>query len=70
MTVAGKNFRKDTIVLVDGKPPKVVKFIDAATLELKTPPGDAGKMVDVAVRNPDGKEAVQKRAFLYDPRYR
>jgi hypothetical protein len=70
MSITGKNFRKDTIVLVDGRPPKVVKFIDAQTLELKTPPGDAGKMVDVIVRNPDGKEAVQKRAFMYDPRYR
>ncbi|MFT3772486.1 MAG: IPT/TIG domain-containing protein [Minicystis sp.] len=70
MTISGKNFRKDTAVLIDGKPPKAVKFIDAQTLEFKTPPGDAGKMVDVAVKNPDGKEAVQKRAFLYDPRYR
>ncbi|APR75486.1 Light-harvesting LHII, alpha subunit B / Histone protein [Minicystis rosea] len=70
MTISGKNFRKDTIVLIDGKPPKTVKFIDAQTLELKTPPGDAGKMVDVAVKNLDGKEAVQKRAFMYDPRYR
>jgi hypothetical protein len=33
------------------------------------PPGEAGKMVDIAVRNPDGKEALQRRAFLYDPRY-
>jgi hypothetical protein len=70
MTISGKNFSKETIVLVDGKAPKTVKLVDASTLELKTPPGDAGKMVDVIVRNPDGKEAVQKRAFLYDPRYR
>jgi len=70
MTIAGKNFRKDSIVLVDGRQPKTVKFVDAQTLELKTPPGDANKMVDVIVRNPDGKEALQKRAFLYDPRYR
>jgi hypothetical protein len=70
LTIAGKNFRKDSIVLVDGKPPKTVKFVDAQTIELKTPPGEPSKMVDVIVRNPDGKEAVQKRAFLYDPRYR
>jgi len=57
-------------VLVDGKPPKTVKFVNATLIELKTPPGDAGQMVDVIVRNPDGKEAAQKRAFLYDPRYR
>jgi hypothetical protein len=46
-----------------------VKFIDKSNLELKMPAGPDGKMVDVAVRNPDGKEAVQKRAFLYDARY-
>jgi hypothetical protein len=70
MTISGKNFLKDSTVLVDGKPAKTVKLIDAGTLELKTPPGDAGKLADVVVKNPDGKEAVQKRAFLYDPRYR
>ena len=70
MTIEGKNFRKDTVVLIDGKPPRTVKFIDDKTLEFKTPPGDANKMVDVIVRNLDGKEAVQKRAFMYDPRYR
>jgi IPT/TIG domain len=70
VTVSGKNFLKDTIVLVDGKAPRTVKLVDASTLELKVPPGEPGKMVDVIVRNPDGKEAVQKRAFLYDPRYR
>ena len=70
MTILGKNFIKETVVLVDGKPAKNVKLVDSKTLELKTPPGDGGKMVDVIVRHPDGKEAVQKRAFLYDPRYR
>jgi hypothetical protein len=70
MTISGKNFSKDSAVLVDGKAPKAIKLVDAGTLELKTPPGEAGKMVDVVVRNPDGKEAVQKRAFLFDPRYR
>jgi IPT/TIG domain len=70
MTILGKNFIKEAVVLVDGKPAKNVKLVDAKTLELKTPPGDGGKMADVIVRHPDGKEAVQKRAFLYDPRYR
>jgi hypothetical protein len=70
MTVSGKNFTKETAVLVGGQAPRTVKLVDASTLEFKTPPGEAGKMVDVTVRNPDGKEAVQKRAFLYDPRYR
>ena len=70
LTISGKNFLKDTAVLIDGKAPRAVKLVDAQTLELKMPPGEAGRMVDVVVRNADGKEAVQKRAFLYDPRYR
>ena len=70
MSILGKGFIKEAVVLVDGKPAKNVKLVDDKTIELKTPPGDAGKMADVLVRHPDGKEAVQKRAFLYDPRYR
>jgi hypothetical protein len=70
LTISGKNFLKETVALVGGKAPRALKLVDGATIELKTPPGEAGKMVDVLVRNPDGKEAVQKRAFLYDPRYR
>jgi hypothetical protein len=69
ITVTGQNLLKETVILVDGKPAKYVKLIDKTTLEAKTPPGEANKMVDVVVRNPDGKEAVQKRAYLYDPRY-
>ena len=57
------------MILLDGKPAKFVKLVDKTTLEGKTPPGEANKMVDVVVRDPDGKEAVQKRAYLYDPRY-
>jgi hypothetical protein len=69
LSIAGQNFLKETVVLVDGKPVAKVKFIDKGNLELKMPGGVDGKMVDVTVRNPDGKEAVQKRAFLYDARY-
>ncbi|MFS8071544.1 MAG: IPT/TIG domain-containing protein, partial [Byssovorax sp.] len=69
ITVTGQNLLKDTVILLDGKPAKFVKLVDKTTLEGKTPPGEANKMVDVVVRNPDGKEAVQKRAYLYDPRY-
>jgi hypothetical protein len=57
-------------VLLDGVEVTGTKFVDRATLELRTPPGAAGKLVDVAVRNPDGKEAVSRRAFMYDERYR
>jgi hypothetical protein len=69
ITVTGQNLLKETVILVDGKPAKYIKLVDKTTLEGKTPPGEANKMVDVVVRNPDGKEAVQKRAYLYDPRY-
>ena len=69
LTISGTSFLRETAVLVDGKPVKAVKLVDRSTLEVKTPPGEANKLVDVAVRNPDGKEAVQKRAFMYDPRY-
>lgn len=69
ITVTGQNLLKETVILLDGKPAKFVKLVDKTTLEGKTPPGEANKMVDVVVRNPDGKEAVQKRAYLYDPRY-
>jgi hypothetical protein len=69
ITVTGQNLLKETVILLDGKPAKFVKLVDKTTLEAKTPPGEANKMVDVVVRNPDGKEAVQKRAYLYDPRY-
>ena len=51
-------------------PPRTVKLVDDKTIELKAPPARPASMVDVIVRHPDGKEAVQKRAFLDDPRYR
>jgi hypothetical protein len=71
ITIEGQNFLKETIVLFDGKPapPRTVKLVDKSTIEVKAPSGDGGKMADVAVRNPDGKEAVSKRAFVFDPRY-
>lgn len=59
LSITGQNFLKESVVLVDGKPVAKVKFIDKANLELKMPTGADGKMVDVAVRNPDGKEAVR-----------
>jgi len=54
---------------VGGLPAKT-KRISGSVLEAYTPGGDDGKLVDVAVKNPDGQQAVQKRAFQYDARYR
>lgn len=70
VSIEGKNFIAESTVLFGGKPAQRVKFVSATTLEVKTPPGKNGEMVDVVVKNPDGKEAVTKRAFLYDARYR
>ena len=69
LSITGKHFTADAAVLVGGKPVKSAKLTDPTTLEVKTPPGQGGQMVDVVVRNPDGKEAVARRAFLYDERY-
>jgi len=65
----GKNFAEGCVVLVGGKPAKT-RRVSGSILEVFTPPGDDGQLVDVAVKNPDGQQAVQKRAFQYDARYR
>jgi hypothetical protein len=70
ISIEGKNFTADSIVLMAGKSVGRVKFISASSLEVKSPIGKNGDMVDVVVRNPDGKEATAKRAFMYDARYR
>ncbi len=69
LSVEGKNFAEGAQVLVGGLPAKT-RRISGSLLEAKTPGGDDGKLVDVAVKNPDGQQGVQKRAFQYDARYR
>ncbi len=68
LTISGEGFIEDTVVTLDGAESKVL-FIDSATLELITPAGEHGTMVDVVVSNPDGKEDRAPRAFMYDERY-
>jgi hypothetical protein len=70
LSIEGRNFVRATRVLVGGEPASSVRFVDSTTLEIKTPPGASGQMVDVLVRNPDGAESMKRRAFLFDPRYR
>jgi IPT/TIG domain len=70
ISIEGKNFTADTVVLFAGKPVARVKFVSATSLEINSPPGKNGDLIDVVVRNPDGKEATSKRAFMYDARYR
>jgi hypothetical protein len=69
VTIAGDNFFAGSQVLVAGETVATVKVRDKGTIVFKTPPGEAGVMVDVTVRSAAGQEAVAKRAFLYDPRY-
>lgn len=69
LSVEGKNFADGCQVLVGGVAVKTKK-ISGSVLEAYTPPGDDGKLVDVAVKNPDGQTATQKRAFQFDARYR
>jgi hypothetical protein len=70
VSISGKGFVAESTVLFGGKPAARVKVVDAATIDVKTPPGADGQLVDVSVRNPDGKAAVARRAFQYDARYR
>jgi hypothetical protein len=69
LSVTGKNFVAATVVLLDGIEVDRIVLIDATALELKTPPGKTGQMVDIVVKNPDGKSDVARRAFAYDERY-
>lgn len=70
LSIEGKNFAEGVAVLVGGFPVKRVKRISGSVLEAFTPGGEDGKLVDVVVKNPDGQQAIQKRAFQYDARYR
>ena len=70
VTISGENFLPGVIVLVDREPVASAKVRDKGTIVFKTPAGEAGAMADVAVRSPTGQQAVSKRAFLFDPRYR
>jgi hypothetical protein len=70
IAIEGSGFVAASEVLLDGVPAARVRFVSATTLEVKTPGGESGKLVDVTVKNPDGKTAVQRRAFMYDDRYR
>ncbi len=69
LSVMGEGFLKSTVVLIDGKPVENARFVSATAIDLKAPPGDDGKMVDVAVKNPDGQTATVRRAFVYDKRF-
>jgi hypothetical protein len=70
LTIMGEAFVRGAVVLFDGKPAAAVSFVGPTTLDVKAPPGADGKLVDVTVKNPDGRTAVMQRAFMYDGRLR
>ncbi len=65
ITIAGAHFVEQTSVLLAGERATTVAFIDAEHLEVVVPAGKAGRFVDVAVENPDGKRDTTRRAFKY-----
>ncbi len=69
MTIAGANFVRASVVLVNGEVVGDSTFVDTKTIDFRAPPGTEGKTVDVAVKNPDGRVAEARRAFAYDRRY-
>jgi len=69
ITVNGEHFVKTTSVLLDGKPVEGARLVSASAIDVKVPPGEDGKMVDVSVKNPDGQSATARRAFVYDKRF-
>lgn len=70
VVISGEHFAPGCRVLIGGEPVGSVTVKSATSLVVFTPPGNAGKMVDVCVESPSGKKAVASRAYLYDPRYR
>lgn len=70
LSIEGKAFTAGCTVLVGGKQAPKVKVISQTTIEALTPPGTHGQLVDVVVKNADGKDATARRAFQYDDRYR
>lgn len=69
LTIEGKGFVAATAVLLGREVAKVTKVIDGESIEVRLPAGKHGAMEDVTVKNPDGKQAVSRRAFQYDERY-
>ncbi len=70
ISIEGHGFVSTTAVLLDGTPAASVRFVSSTSLEVKTPGGPNGKLVDVQVKNPDGQSELARRAFMYDERYR
>lgn len=70
ISIEGTGFVSSTVVLLDGVAATTVRFVSSTSLEVKTPGGANGKLIDVQVKNPDGQTDQVRRAFVYDERYR
>jgi hypothetical protein len=70
IAIEGRGFVRSSVVLLDGVPASHVRFVSSTSLEVETPGGAHGKLVDVVVKNPDGQSDTARRAFAYDDRYR
>lgn len=68
LSVVGENFVETSVVVLGTKDIEAT-FVDSKNLDFKAPPGTNGAVVDVTVRNPDGKDDTARRAFVYDERY-
>jgi len=62
--VYGDNFIAESLVLIGGRLAQEVRFVDASTLQVRTPVGDGGE-ADVVVQNPDGQESRLEDALRY-----
>ncbi|KXG75202.1 hypothetical protein AN618_19790 [Fervidicola ferrireducens] len=65
ITIKGKDFQSDALVVIGDSFATGVRFIDSTTILAKTPPGKEG-YADVQVINPgDGAFALKPGGFLY-----
>ena len=64
IAVRGTNFQNGAYVLFGGIEAAAVAFVNATTLNVTTPVASAG-LVDLAIHNPDGQQAISDDAFTF-----
>jgi len=66
ITITGSNFKKDSIVTIDGVILKDVNINSSGTEVTGTTPGSVPSIVDVIVKNPNGKHPSAPAKFTYE----
>lgn len=67
--IRGKNFLDGVTVLFGKTPAKVVDFVDATAITVRTPAGTPGEPVAVSITNPDTQSAIANKAYTFiDPK--